>query len=191
MDLSASATSIQKKNHLKRNSFRLETTTQALEEFLNEKKGDSRAYQLEDDKLKVREYKKPRQEEERSQEFWTQQNKLFINNLNHVVSTYDTNIHEVIPNGILTLVQFRELRDFVHKTITVSQDRTVKQVRDINLSMVVIQTKQEEIEKVIPLVIKTKIGEMMKLHIEDIDQRKVENEVFQKVIKTKADNCAI
>jgi hypothetical protein len=75
----------------------------------------------------------------------------------------------------------------VHNVIAVSQDKTLKNVGELKHKVVVVENKQDEVEKVIPLVVKAKIGEMMKLHLEDMDQRKLAVEVFQYAIKGKAD----
>lgn len=87
--------------------------------------------------------------------------------------------------------QSEDLEDFTRKTLAVTLDKAQKGLADSRHRLLKLEGRQDEVEKAIPLVVKARIGEMMKLHLADLDGRKVDVEVFQLAIKGKADQVQV
>ena len=81
-----------------------------------------------------------------------------------------------------------ELDEYTRRVLAVTLDKAQKGVGDARHRIVKLETRQDEVEKAMPLVVKARIGEMMKLHLADLDGRKVEVEVFREAVRGKADH---
>jgi hypothetical protein len=81
------------------------------------------------------------------------------------------------------------VKELVTKGLTKSQQQVVKDLRDCQDKMTYTRCKVEEFEGHLPELIKESVGMEMKLHIDDLDRRKVELKDFTKAVNKKLDRA--
>ena len=77
------------------------------------------------------------------------------------------------------------------KGLHTSQQQTVKRMRELNDRTEYMKVKLEEVETLLPLLVKHGVGVGMKLHMEEMDAKKVDVEVFKKSVKSKAERSEV
>ena len=67
----------------------------------------------------------------------------------------------------------------------------IKDIREMHEKMAYQHAKIDEMESLLPGYVKQKVGQEMKFHLQDLDERKVEITHFDQAISTKIDKNAM